>query len=187
MNLILASKSPRRKAILNQLDYQFEIIPSIKQEIIPKNIKSEHIPEYLAKEKSQDISRQYPDKYVLGYDTLIFYKDEIIGKPKDKNDAQKILETLSGQVHEVISGIALSKNNKILYSNIEKTKVYFRNLSTIEIKNYISTNEPYDKAGAYGIQAKGARFVKKIEGCYFNVMGLPVSQTIKAYEKYIGV
>lgn len=173
--IILASSSPRRKEILEK----YKIFPTIiSSDIVEKiNIgeKPEQIAMSLAFQKAYNISKTYPDKIVIGADTIVCYKKQILGKPKDSDDAFRILKLLNGNEHNVITGISIiqySSNIKIV--DYENTIVKFRNLSDDKLKEYIHTNEPMDKAGAYGIQGYGALLVEKINGCYLNVVGLPL-------------
>ncbi len=177
--IILASQSPRRKDILDQVGIPFKVIPSSCEEIIPTDIPYTDVPAALAAQKAIEVSSLNPDSFVLGFDTLVFLNEEPLGKPIDAADASQMLQRLSGNFHEVITGIAVAKNGFIVQKDQEITKVFFKNLSQQEIDNYIITNEPNDKAGAYGIQQKGAAFVKKIEGCYYNVVGLPMYKTLQ--------
>ena len=129
----------------------------------------------LAFQKAYDISKLYPDKIVIGADTIVVYDGQVLGKPKDNDDAFRILKLLNGNEHNVITGISLIQNSSnIKIVDYESTLVKFRFLSDKEINNYIETFEPMDKAGAYGIQGQGALLVEKINGCYLNVVGLPL-------------
>lgn len=173
--IILASSSPRRKEILEK----HNIFPTIiSSDIIERtNIgeSSEQIAMSLAFQKAYNISKLYPEKIVIGADTIVCYKKQILGKPKDQDDAFRILKLLNGNEHSVITGISIIQNStNIKIVDYENTIVKFRNLSDKEIKRYVETNEPMDKAGAYGIQGYGALLVEKINGCYLNVVGLPL-------------
>ena len=175
--LYLASKSPRRHEILHGLHIPFEYIESPYEEKISdvENLIPEEKSAKLASLKAMYAASSLTSGLVIGADTIVVDGNEILGKPKDRNDAKRMLKELSGKEHRVISGIALVdvSNNKI-YSHSEITYVYFRNLSEKDIETYLNTDEPYDKAGAYGIQGHAGLFVEKIEGCYFNVVGFPV-------------
>ncbi len=175
--IILASKSPRRKHLLNLLGLDFKIIPSD----IDENISEENPEEFariLAESKSYDIAEKNPGKIVIGADTIVVIDGNIINKPSGEYDAFCMLKSLSGKTHRVITGICISKfeNNILSYiSDIEITEVTFRELSDTEIRAYINTGSPMDKAGAYGIQDDfGAVFVSRINGCYYNIVGLPL-------------
>jgi septum formation protein len=139
----------------------------------------------LAFNKALNISKCYKDDIVIGADTVVVYKDSILGKPKDESDAYEILTLLSGNTHEVITGIALIQDIKNLkFIDYEITKVKFRKLDSKRILNYIKTKEPLDKAGAYGIQGLGELLVEKIDGCYSNVVGLPLTKIDFYLDKY---
>lgn len=181
MLLILASKSPRRAQILEQLGFEFRIEPPCCDECfvgIPMN----DIPKELAKRKAFDVSVKFRDAFVLGSDTLVFCENELLGKPKDGEEAFEMLKKLKNRTHKVVSGVALCKNSELLFAGECQTEVRFRNYSDSEILNYIATMEYADKAGAYGAQGKGARFIESINGCFYNVMGLPIAMTLEALD-----
>lgn len=172
---ILASNSPRRQELLKLVINEFKVIPSNIEENVPDGIAPYDSPEYLARLKAEDISVKFPDDTVIGADTSVITADKILGKPKDADEAREMLFMLSGKTHEVITGCAVCRGGKCSsFSSV--TEVEFYNLSKREIDDYILTGEPFDKAGAYGIQGKGALLVKKISGDYFNVVGLPVAE-----------
>lgn len=180
MNIILASNSPRRKEILNQLNLDFMVIPSSFEES-SLDMEPKALVEYFAYMKAKDVYEQHtdirkPDTFILGSDTIV-YNGRIMGKPKDNEDAFQMLKELSGREHMVISGISVieAATGQSLTRN-EITRVCFRNLSDREIWSYVVSGEPKDKAGAYAIQGIGSLFVKEIKGCYFNVVGLPVQK-----------
>ncbi len=175
MEIILASGSPRRKELLQYVFSDFKVIPSSAEEIYPENWETEKIPEFLAAAKAGDIAKNYPDALVVGCDTVVLAEGRILGKPKDKTDAEKMLRQLSGKKHRVITGCcALRKGKSIVFS--QQTEVEFYPLTQEEITAYIQTGEPFDKAGGYGIQGHGALLVRAISGDYFNVVGLPVAR-----------
>lgn len=174
-NIILASASPRRKELLHLIFNSFEIVPSDTEEIIPENLDVFRVAEYLAKLKAEDVAISHKNDLVIGADTCVIVDNKILGKPQSKEDARNMITMLSGRTHYVVTGCCITKNGKSkTFSEI--TEVEFLNLNEKEIDDYINTNEPYDKAGAYGIQGKGALLVKKINGDYFNVVGLPVAK-----------
>jgi septum formation protein len=180
--LILASKSPRRAQILEQLGVKFRIEqPSCKECIAGFPI--ENIPKELAKRKALEVSAKYQNDFVLGGDTLVFCENEVFGKPKNRDEALEMLKKLRNKIHKVVSGVALCKNSELLFQGEEQTEVHFRNYSDSEILNYVSAMEYVDKAGAYGAQGKGARFIESINGCFYNVMGLPIALTLEALNK----
>ncbi len=173
--LILASKSPRRKELLSLITTDFEIIPAVGEENADPSLSPDMFVQELAKQKALEIAATHPDDVVIGSDTVVAAQGEILGKPKDKADAIRMLTMLSGTSHSVFTGVAVIKNGKI-HSFTEETKVKFFPLSQKEIEDYTATGEPFDKAGAYGIQDLGALLVEGIDGDYYNVMGLPAGR-----------
>lgn len=175
MEIILASQSPRRRKLLKKMDISF----SVRNIDISEEIYNEENPQdyvlRMAETKAAEGARTEKNALVIGADTIVCIDNEILGKPKDKEDAAKILNKIQGRKHFVFTGVSLNLDNgEKVVSFIEKTEVNFAKMSREEILNYIETGEPMDKAGAYGIQDKGALFVKSINGCFYNVMGLPV-------------
>ena len=173
--IILASASPRRQDLLNLICDEFEILPADIDETITDDIDLLKTPEYLAVKKAGHIHENgHFDDVVIGCDTGVFTDNIMLGKPKDERDAFEMLSMLSGKAHKVVTGCAVFYKDKMI-SFSQVTEVEFYKLSDDEIKKYISTGEPMDKAGAYGIQGKGTVLVKGIKGDYFNVVGLPVA------------
>jgi len=185
MKIILASASPRRQELLKLIFPQFEILPADVDETLPAGLAAEKCAEYLAEKKAKKVSGQFPDALVIGCDTIVVCKDKILGKPMDKDEAFNMLSFLSGKIHKVITGVCICFDGETKVFS-ELTEVEFYPLSDAEINRYIETGEPFDKAGAYGIQGKGALFVKGICGDFFNVVGLPVSHLKKELEVYNG-
>lgn len=180
--LILASQSPRRRELIGNILSDFSVIVSHVQERLPEGIRPEEVPVYLAQIKAQAVAAEHPDDVVIGADTVVILDAEVLGKPRDKDDAVRMLRALSGKTHTVITGCAiLQGGNATTFS--ELTRVEFYPLSDREILEYIATGEPFDKAGAYGIQGKGSVLVKRIEGDFFNVMGLPVARLKRELER----
>ena len=176
MDIILASASPRRREILEMFNLKFDVNPSNIDENIDIKNPYEFV-ESLSYNKAKNIADKNSDSLVIGCDTIVHINDRILGKPVDEKDALNMLKLLSGKVHEVVTGISLvCKNKNIKLISHETTKVYFKDLSDEEILCYIKTKEPLDKAGSYGIQGLASVFVEKIDGCYFNVVGLPTSK-----------
>lgn len=172
--IILASASPRRKELLSLITTRFRTEPANVDERIEKDVELYKMPEYLADKKAAYIHRLHPADTVIGCDTGVFINNQMIGKPKSDQAAFEILKMLSGKTHLVITGCAVYKGDSAeRFSQV--TEVEFYSLSNEQIQAYIATGEPFDKAGAYGIQGKGALFVKQIRGDYFNVVGLPVA------------
>lgn len=182
--IILASKSPRRSEILRNLGVEFDIIASEIDENLDCKDPNKLV-ENLAYMKANAIAERLEyDCLVIGADTIV-YKDEIIGKPTSEEDAFNLLKSLKNTFHEVISGVCVidTRNNSYEIHSV-KTKVYMDDYSDEKIKAYIATGESMDKAGAYGIQGKGSLLVEKIEGCYFNVVGLPSKKVSEILEKF---
>ncbi len=185
--IYLASKSPRRKKLLKQLNIKFKIVNAEIEEVILKGELPVRAVKRLAREKLYAAKRSVKRGIIITADTVVVIDGLIIGKPVDADDAIKILKKLSGQTHVVYTGFALhNTETKKIITGFERTNVTFRNLTPQEIKNYISTGSPMDKAGAYGIQDDfGAVFVKKISGDYYNVVGLPLTKIYQALLKVI--
>jgi len=184
VRLILASASPRRHALLDQIGLDHRQIPSgLSEDVDIKDPKDQVVS--LALAKAKDIARHYPDDCILGADTVVVFENEIMGKPKNDDEAQIMLATLSGKTHRVLTGIALVKDGgRSVLTACEETRVTFRSLDEKEIADYIASGEAWDKAGAYGIQGRAAVFVERIEGCYFNVVGLPLSRLIMLMKQW---
>lgn len=174
MKIILASASPRRQELLKYIVPEFEIIPADVDETLPEGTVPEKAAEFLAVKKAKHIAEQYPDCVVIGSDTIVIIDGIILGKPADKSDAERMLKLLSGRTHKVITGVCIAYGEKTDSFSCE-TKVTFYPLTEEEIRDYIATGEPMDKAGAYGIQGYGSVLTEGIEGDFFNVMGLPVA------------
>lgn len=172
--LILASASPRRQDLLRLIADDFAVMPADVDEHDTGNSAPEAIPELLAVRKAQAIAVTHPDNTVIGCDTGVFIDGVMLGKPTDTEDALRMLKMLSGRTHKVITGCAVVKGRHIERFS-QTTEVTFYPMSERELRDYIATGEPMDKAGAYGIQGKGALLVKEICGDYFNVVGLPVA------------
>lgn len=172
--IILASGSPRRKELLTLITEDFKIIPADIDETIDKNIELLKQPQYLAEKKARFVFENgHQNDIVIGSDTGVFIDRKMLGKPTDTENARQMLKELSGKKHIVVTGCSIISKDKCI-SFSEKTSVEFYKLSNDEIDEYILTNEHKDKAGAYGIQGKGATLVKGIEGDFYNVVGLPV-------------
>lgn len=172
MKLILGSKSPRRREILGMVTDDFTVRVSDCDESYDEETPLCQVPRILAERKASAISLE-EDEVVIGCDTVVIYENELMGKPKDKADAVRMLKKLSGTTHQVISGIAVRSKDKI-YSEAVTTNVTFRSLTDEEISTYVEKSNPVDKAGAYGIQEAAGAFVEKIEGDFYNVVGLPL-------------
>jgi septum formation protein len=181
MKLILASSSPRRAEILRHAAFSFEIRPThVDESLRPGERPTDYVLR-LAQAKSQAAAEDEiifgEAAYVIGADTAVVVEGELLGKPAKTEDARRMLLRLRGKTHEVLTGLsilAIPEGKRV--DHVETTRVTFLNISDQQVEEYISSGEPFDKAGAYGIQGIGGRFVERIEGCYFNVMGLPVSR-----------
>jgi septum formation protein len=186
-NIILGSASLRRKELLARLDVEFSIKTTDKEENYPKNLEINEIGKFLAKQKADIIARDLEKNYLLiTADTIVAQNSEVIHKPKNKQDAIEILRKLSGNSHKVITGVCITSSEKqIVFSSI--TDVFFTNLSDEEINFYIERYEPFDKAGAYGIQEWiGFIGIKKIIGSYNNVVGLPTAELYNHLVQFTG-
>ena len=172
--LILASGSPRRRELLEQIGVPFEVIVSNAEEIITKT-QPGAIVEELSLCKAQAVAKDHPDRFVLGADTIVVLDGQILGKPKDKDDAYRMLSALQGRDHQVYTGVTFICSEKI-YSFHEKTDVNIYPMTDQEIEDYIQSGDCMDKAGSYGIQGRFARHIQSIKGDYYNVMGLPVGR-----------
>ena len=182
--IILASKSPRRKELLDLLDLNFKVeIPRVN-EVYPENLEVINVAEYLANLKADAFTNISSDTIVISADTVVILNEKILGKPKNKTESVKMLQSLSNRNHKVITGVCIkSKDKTISFSNT--TKVFFKKLKSSEINYYIENYKPFDKAGSYGIQEWiGAIGINKIEGSYFNVVGLPINQLYKNLKEY---
>lgn len=175
MAIILASASPRRKELLSFITTDFIVRISDADESTVKELSPEETAKTLAAIKGDAVSELYPDNTVISADTIVVLKDKILGKPHSREEAFSMLSSLSGQTHTVFTGVQIISNGKKTVF-AEATSVTFYPLTETEINAYIDTNEPFDKAGAYGIQGKGSLLIKEISGDYYNVMGLPVAK-----------
>ena len=178
VDLVLASGSPRRREILEQIGVNFRVSVSDVEEK-PTAQNPLDFPRENASQKALAVSRKEPSAVVLGYDTLVFLDGKPLGKPKDKEDALKMLQALNGRSHKVITGVAVAHGGMLLDASQEETEVFFRDCSLRELEEYVNSLDPMDKAGAYGIQTQGARLIRSIRGCYYNVVGLPVARTLE--------
>ena len=177
MRLILASHSPRRQELLRRAGFAFEVRPSRIEEILRPGETAEDFACRAAQEKALEVAAScQPDGLILGADTVVVVNGELLGKPRDAEDARRMLRLLSGLTHRVITGVCVVRApQEIKALKYETTVVTFRHLDEEEIQRYLASGEPFDKAGAYGIQGLASRFVTRVEGCYFNVVGLPVA------------
>ena len=185
VRLILASASPRRKEMLAKLGLDFEVLAAEVDELPLNGESPQDFVLRAAIEKASDIAGNHPDAWVLGADTIVVHRGDILGKPKDAGDALKLLMRLSGQMHKVLTGCCLKWEQKnISVSQVIATDVYFSAFSEAIAAAYVATGEPLDKAGAYGIQGCGGVLVEKINGSYSNVVGLPLAETVDEMLRY---
>lgn len=176
--LILASASPRRRQLLGQLGLPFTVVAAdIDESPYPAEAPLTYV-KRMAHTKAQQIAQRHPEAFVLGADTIVTIDTEILGKPRDAAHARHMLQRLSGRAHSVVTGLALLQHStqRTLYDTVS-TRVHFRILTPEDIDTYLATDEPSDKAGAYAIQGGGQAFVATVDGCYTNVVGLPVQRT----------
>ena len=181
--LILASKSPRRQELMRLITDDFIVATMETDESIEENTPPQDAVRILAQRKAADVAKSHPDDTVIGADTLVYINGETLSKPRDEADAFRMIKLLSGNAHSVFTGVCIHMPGKT-HTFAEKSRVYFYEHSDDEILRYIAAGESMDKAGAYGIQCKGALLVRRIEGDYFNVMGLPVARLYRVLRKY---
>ena len=173
-DLILASGSPRRRELLAGLGWEFRVEPSLITETKPEGEAPAHLVKRLAFEKASEVASRFPGNWVVGADTVVSIDGMILGKPKDEVEAKSMLRRLAGETHSVFTGVALIAPDGRSLSETEETKVTFRPLSDEEISAYVACGESMDKAGAYAIQGRGTLLASRVDGCYFNVVGLPL-------------
>lgn len=183
--LILASRSPRREEILRMLGVDFTSRAPDYEEINPPGMAPEAVPEHLARGKAASMTGLGPGKIVLGSDTIVILGNRIMGKPEGAAGALEMLTALNGRTHLVVTGVALAREGRILESGASLTEVTFARSSSAALKAYADSPEPLDKAGAYAIQGHGARLVEKVNGCFYNVMGLPIQLTLRMLGPYL--
>ncbi len=183
--VILASASPRRQELIKLIFDSVEILPADCDETLPEGIGAREAVEYLSKIKNEASGKlTEKENLIISADTVVSVDDEILGKPIDKEDARRMISLLSGKVHQVYTGVTLSLNGETKTFS-EKTDVEFFDLTEKEIEEYISSKEPYDKAGSYGIQGKAGLLVKGINGDYYNVVGFPIARLKREIEEFI--
>ncbi len=178
--VILASASPRRRQLLGAAGIEFEAIESGVPERHEPGEPARNYALRMSREKAQAVSSRFPAAIVIGADTIVLCETRILEKPADADDARRMLAMLSGRTHTVVTAFALARGGNILESSPVKSRVTFRELSKAEIDEYVATEEPLDKAGAYGIQGVGGGFISRVEGSRDNVMGLPTERVVAA-------
>lgn len=185
--IILASNSPRRRELLEKIGLKFEAEDSGYAEKINPELEPKKLVKFLSLEKVKTAAKKHLNAIIIAADTLVVYQDKILGKPKTLKHARRMLQLLNNKKHSVFTGFTiLDTKNKKTISKVVETKVYFRKLSEEEIENYVHSEKPLDKAGAYAIQGLGELLIKKIEGDYSNIVGLPVSELAQNL-KHFGV
>jgi septum formation protein len=182
--LILASASPRRRELLRFVGLKFKTIPAhVDEDYIEGESPQQHV-RRLAQEKAQLIARKYPRAWVLGADTIVVIDGLILGKPKNKSQAREMLKKLSGREHKVHTGFTIAQEaSKVCYTNVVLSAVKFKKISPQELEWYVASDEPYDKAGGYAVQGRGAYFIQSIRGSYTNVIGLPLCEVLETLKK----
>lgn len=175
MKIILASLSPRRHEILNLVKIPHEVVPSHSQEKVQSMSNPEEMVLEISYQKASEIAKLYPRDIVIGADTMVVIDDTILGKPKNKEESIKMLTMLSGRTHQVLTGVCVIANGKVI-KFVEKSDVTFYDLREDEILNYINNDVVYDKAGSYAIQSMCAKYIKEIRGDYYNIVGLPIGK-----------
>ena len=177
-DIILASAYPRRSELMTLAGFRFDVICADIDEIVPEKALPQEVVMSLALQKAQAVAKDHRKSAVVGSDTVVALDGKILGKPRSEKEAAEMLRSLSGRIHKVFTGVAIVCGEKVT-SFFEETEVEFYPLTDQEILDYVATGEPMDKAGAYGIQGRGAVLVKRINGDYFNVMGLPISKVYR--------
>ena len=180
--LVLASASPRRRELIKLISDDVLCVTSGEDETLPEGLPASEVPVYPARLKALSVAKDYPDCTVVGSDTVVILEDEILSKPESFEDACEKLRALSGKTHKVVTGCCIVEGEEVRTFS-EETKVEFFQLTDEEIRAYVKTDEPMDKAGAYGIQGRGSLFVKGIKGDYFNVVGLPVARLYRELQR----
>lgn len=183
--IILASGSPRRKALLKKCGIKFTVVESNTMEYFDPKLKPQELVEKLSLEKAKLVYKKYSESIIIAADTIVECDGKILGKPKDKKDARQMLEFLSGKTHSIFTGFAIIDDNKVITKS-QETKIYMKMLKKSDIDDYLNTEEPYDKAGAYAIQEKGNALIEKIEGDFDSAVGLPIN-TLLVELKKLGV
>lgn len=183
--IILASASPRKKEILEKTGLKFKVDESDYEEKLDLGLKPHKLARFLSREKARDVARRHRDALVIAADTIVLLRGRLFGKPRNEEQAKEMLRALSGKAHSVITGFTIidTAGKKEISRSVE-SKVFFKRLSADEIETYIRSGEPLDKAGAYGVQGLGAVIVKRIEGDFFNVVGLPLNALAESLKEF---
>lgn len=185
--IILASKSPRRAALLHQIGFMFQVLTEeVSEDGITTSDPVKHVLE-LSKRKAEAVLNRIAEGLIIGADTIVFIEGEILGKPKNEKEAKFMLMRLSGKTHEVFTGFTLIQIGGKRFSDIERTAVTFRKLDEWEVDEYVKTGSPMDKAGAYGIQDQSGLFVNRIDGCFYNVVGFPLAKFYEGLKRIFDI
>jgi septum formation protein len=183
--IILASASPRRKELLSLIGLKFKIDVSDYEEDLGLKLKPHELAKYISLEKARAVAQKYKDALIIAADTFIVFRNYLLGKPHTDSEALRMLILLNGRVHSVVTGYTVLDTRTGKKSSCSaETKVWFRKMTIDELRAYVKTGEPLDKAGAYAIQGIGSLIIKKIEGDYFNVIGLPVASLAETLKKF---
>jgi septum formation protein len=180
--IILASASPRRKKLLEEAGIKFRIVESEFEEYADPKLKPHELVKKLSLGKAKAVYDQHKDSIIIAADTIVAFENKILGKPKDREDAKKMLELLSGKVHSLITGFTIIDGDNVITKS-EETKIHMRKINADEIIEYIKTKEPYDKAGAYATQGWAKKFISKIDGDESTAIGLPVTTLLQELKK----
>lgn len=187
IQLILASQSPRRAALLKQMGFSFQVLVKPITESVSEGIGPEEHVIQLSRQKAESVLDAVEEGIIIGADTIVFLEGQILGKPKDSQEAQSMLQALSGKTHTVYTGFTLIQIGGDIYSDVEETLVTFRNLESWEIDAYVKTGGSMDKAGGYGIQDRSGLFVDRIDGCFYNVVGFPLTKFYLGLRHLLGI
>lgn len=182
--IILASASPRRRELLKSLGIPFKVVPSNFEELGLDGEVPARAAKRLAKAKALAVARRFPEAVVLAADTIVLLGKEVMGKPKSLAEAERMLKKLSGRTHRVITGFCLlnTEDNRVIKRAVT-TKVKMKRITAAELKGYLSSGEPFDKAGAYAVQGVGAFLIESVQGSYSNVVGLPLAEVSEAFKE----
>jgi septum formation protein len=184
-HLVLASASPRRRELLAQLGVPFDVVVSDVPETPAPGESAEAFARRAARDKATEVARRHPGALVLAADTVVVVDGAILGKPRDRADARRMLEALAGRTHEVLTAVALAAPKGDVEGVLVRSTVEFRPLAAREIEDYLESDEPYDKAGAYAVQGEARRFVIQVRGSYTNVVGLPVDEVRELLQRHL--
>jgi len=180
---ILASGSPRRRELLERLGFEFDVIPASVSESMRAKESPRDFALRTAREKAEQIARRHPESWIVAADTIVLIGGEILGKPRDEAEAVEMLKKIRGRTHIVVTGFCIRKGEDARFESLVESQVEMVELSDDEIRWYVSTGEPLDKAGAYGVQGIGAMFIRRVVGSYTNVVGLPLAELVEGMKR----